>query len=247
MLYEYDEIEKGKKKRYKGHDLTITKELGEDGILCGITAFREAKKEDFEKDAKYDILEFEETYYRIRPKCGFDLMPRYIKVTGDNNYVRLKHNWFIPILLMLLLLLSGITIFFATSSKNPDGPGYTLDLDGDPWDGNPYQNTDDTAFQETISILIPNNLVVNKSNKCIKLVNPKENTVYLKYIVYEYGSDVVLAETGDVAPGYSVEDLDLYSIFDKGVHKLRIKVVSRDVETLEECQGSYINVNLTVK
>lgn len=248
MLYQYSENDKGKKKKYRGYNVTVVKELQEDDKLCGVTGFKKANDKDLEDDSKYDILAYENEFYRIKPKSGKDLFPRYIKVSNDNEqnmYVRLKHDWLLLLLILCLVLSSVLSIVFVSSCTNNDNKNnYALNPDGNAWDGNPYQNTPDAA-QETISILVPNNLYVSSKQKFVKFINPPENTVYLKFTVYDL-EDNLLAETGDVAPGNVVDNVDLYSVLKPGQHTLRIRVDSHDIETLEECQGTYIETLITV-
>lgn len=247
MVLKYCENDKGKKKRYRGYELTIATKLADGDSVCGVTSFKNAKEKDFDEDSKYDILSYDNEFYRVKPKPGKDLFPRYIKVScsdKENTYLRLKHDWLLlPILLCMLFALVITTVFISRGDKGTDG-GYVLSQDGSTWDGNPYQNSPE-ASQETTSIIVPNDLYVSAKKKFVKFINPPENTVYLKFTVYDLDGNM-LAETGDVAPGNSVENVDLYSVLEHGEHSLRIRVDSHDVETLEECQGTYIDTTITV-
>lgn len=234
-IYHYREPIDGKKIKYKGRELYVLKEIPEDAVVLGTTALNKLKNEDNDETT----LALGYGIYPIKKLQKIQIAPRWIE-TYEGAYVHLRRRIFIPLLIFMIAL--GGTL--VASSHIDLADKYSVTEDGSAWDGNLTENTEKIA-QESISLIIPDDLRVSRKKPYIKLINPPENDVYLKFSVYE--GDNLLAETGDVLPGNSVEDIELFSKLSKGQHDLVVRVSSHDVETLEETQGANIKTIITVE
>ena len=83
--------------------------------------------------------------------------------------------------------------------------------------------------QETIEFPgIDSRYVITEERKIIRLINPKNNTVYFRYSIYK-GKDKI-HKTKYIEPNKMVE-VDLWNILERGEYNIIVSVDTRDIET----------------
>lgn len=148
------------------------------------------------------------------------------------------------LIIIILLLLKGCPCGgISQNTQNQNTPSIEVE-DDNKWDGQIHVASKAEVDNGTIAIPGYANLTVSKENSAVRLVNPEENTVYLKYALYE--GDALVCETKAIKPG-NMYEAELFGILGKGDHELSFVISTYDIETEEMCNGATQRVNLLVE
>lgn len=187
------------------------------------------------------------------------------KEEKDNKKYRKKTFIYLAIIILLLLLLlvkscscssynanANPNIKTNTDIKNTPDPNIqdisdniikaSLELETD----NPIINNNiSNKKEEAEDMIIPGytNLYVSNENPTIHLINPKDNTVYLKYTILENGIEI--AKTKAIKPN-NMADVNLKDVLSKGTHELTFNINTYDIKTEEECNSTTQKVSVTI-
>ena len=168
------------------------------------------------------------------------------KGKDSNRKKRLDKKNIIIILLVILLIILAIFLMKGRPSESPTGKELLAVENGMEWDGNnPQSGKNSEANSDSIDIAGYANLYLSEEQKMVKLINPKGNTVYFKYVITDETGNI-LVETGLIAPNQMVER-DLYSLLSKGEHTLSFTISTFDVETQEPCNGAVTEVKTVIE
>lgn len=190
----------------------------EDATVIGCTSLKKYKEH---KDCeKYWCLYYKEEEYLAKEKMiGFTR--HYIDV-GDSEYVAVKTKVPFIILLLLVLLTFGLLI-----GMDDDSPYKDIIFE------NLTNGTDKEINPSSEMIEIPgfaSSYTITETNRNLALRNPADNTVYLKYHIYE--NNILIYETNYVEPSQDgFATVDLYKLFEKGTHHITIGVSAIDMQT----------------
>ena len=265
MKYTINQIENNYKKHFKKKYLEfdfipankIEKVLNENSIILGSIRLKETNKtncdlvvvESNNREYNFEIINVDEnTTDKDKRKSKSKKSFGYLLV-GDNTYVEIIKPRTLLIPLLALIGVVGIFfVFFAIIPKEdtPEKPDNPFEVEeGDDWDGNMPQNGETTQTdQESITIPGYANLFVSEDQPNIYLINPDENSVYLKYTIKE--GDEVVYETKAIENGKQVA-VNMNELLSKGEHNLTFIISSYDIKTKAPCNGATQSVTLTVK
>lgn len=182
----------------------------------------------------------------------------YVPVdVGENTYVALLkfRAAFILWLLLGLLLLAGLLWLIFFGGKREDTPTYVppIDTNATPIEGDDtVQNTSDGAFI-SMQYNLRATLSLSTGNIKIFFKNPgksNQNAVLSLYVVTD-DSEIMIAESGMVIPGYELKDLKFMSDrveIEEGKYKGKYKLTYYDPETGEKSfiQPEIVDVMITV-
>ena len=85
---------------------------------------------------------------------------------------------------------------------------------------------------------------VDAEHKELYLVNPKENTVYFRYVICdETGKNIYQTQ---YIPPNKMEKANLYGVLEEGEHKLSVRVETIDMEHHGACNFAQMETNVIV-
>lgn len=90
---------------------------------------------------------------------------------------------------------------------------------------------------ETMQVPGYDTQIVDEEHPYVQLKNVEDNTVYLKYSVYNKNKEL-LYESQLIAPGKVCDRWDAYKALKKGTHNIQFIVKAYDYESIEECMSA---------
>lgn len=149
-----------------------------------------------------------------------------------------------PFFLLLLLLLLLVGTLWMNRSRISDITGIELD-DLIDWDKDKNKENSKEIKEQTV---IPGfvSMTVEKSDPYVQLGNPKQNTVYFVYKIYDTKSNKLVYSTKGIEPGKAV-NWDPYNQLKAGEYELQISIEAYDLETMRACNGANQKMTLTIK
>lgn len=214
-----------KKKREKNEKII--------GVVRVLASDRQKKKDG---EISKDFHLFKPESARIRTK-GYAYL-------GKNRFVRVERRLSLLIILIpLLLLLLFCGIFYCNNDNDRDDDG-GIDIE----DAVDYSDDETGAADDAIVEYTEIPGFVDKTytdlDRVIKLYNPKGNTVYFQYLLYE--NDEVIFETDWIAPNKMVE-YNIYENLSSGSHDIKIVINTCDIDTYAVCSGANQEITVSVE
>ena len=84
---------------------------------------------------------------------------------------------------------------------------------------------------------------ISEENQEIFLINPKENSVYLKYTLYLVGEEIYM--TDYIKPDSMVK-ANIYDVLKGGTYNIEVVISTIDIETHAACNGAKLSTVVTV-
>ena len=147
---------------------------------------------------------------------------------------------FIILIVCLLSLLCSTIWYFSTDFKKPDFDNTATK--GIPFVRETYKY-DSLNVYDGFNIKIATNLIAKDNYAFIYFTSPKDNTVNLKFRIYD-SSDKIIAESGLIKPGYYIEKIKLKRYVSNS-ENVKIKVMSYEKDTYYSAGAVNLNVTLT--
>lgn len=157
---------------------------------------------------------------------------------SEKEWVAIKGNWFFFFFFLLALLIA--IALLARSCNTP------VVEERDPLkiaDGTEIVDEQREAVVETIDIPGYMDMNLNSEKPAVNLTNPKGNTVYFIYHLFE--GDNEFYSTDAIKPGEMVT-CDVKSLLGEGTHRVLFQIDTYDVETESVCNGAKQEVSVTI-
>ena len=87
-------------------------------------------------------------------------------------------------------------------------------------------------------------MVIDRSNREIRLINPEHNQVFFKYTIICNGNSIY--QTKYIVPSHMVK-VNLYELLDQGNYDVVLKLETRDIQSKQACNSANIRLHLMVK
>lgn len=87
-------------------------------------------------------------------------------------------------------------------------------------------------------------MVIDKSNCEIRLINPEHNQVFFRYTIVCNGNSIY--QTEYISPGHMVK-VNLYELLDQGNHAVVLKLETYDIQSKQACNSANIQLQIMVE
>lgn len=139
---------------------------------------------------------------------------------GEGNFVTVKQpNFLLPIILLFLLLLLGIS-----SLRGLDNNEFHIDPNIEDYEGS-LVRPEEVSEAQTLIPGFPNLYMEANQNKLyVELVNPYDNPCYFKYTILLKETSEVIYSSKLIPPGKTINDITLDRNIDKGEYDVIIRI-----------------------
>lgn len=170
----------------------------------------------------------------------------YIPV-GEFEFVRVE-SWSMLAIILFILLVGIISAFIFLIPKNPtvsDTPKDPLQI-ADANDITDHNETNNATSQASAYTEFPGyvHLHLTEEQPYVYLTNPKGNTVYMVYTIYN--GEEIIYETDAIEPGKEIET-NLREILEPGNYILKFVQSTYDITTQATCNGTNQEVDIIIE
>jgi hypothetical protein len=200
-------------------------------------------------------------YVKVKPLYETGELQEISDNSNTTHFIAVTRLTLIP---LLLFLLPFLLCMFSHCPKAPDKPmpeptpadtitqiveQTTMPTDSDvaPWDGELPTSPSSETDQEEIEIIGYDKLTVSDNSRFVNLINPKGNTVYLKYSVKANGVEVYNTE---LIPPNMYIPWNAYSTLTQmglsGEVNIEFNISTFDINSYAPCNPATIKTTITI-